>query len=522
MPFDEETERRLLDNDPTLTSLDLQSTQEGNMSWARLAVALNCSMHVRHLFLSFHLFDDICSQYLNGDISSPHSKETGAVALWISKSSSLTRLCFSPSSRKPETTFHLLPIFLDAVRLRTKEGRPSLKHLVLWHLQFDADDMLTLLQNCSVNRLHLHTCFIDKGSFATDDFAVQAVAQSFATNKTLLGLDVDFEHEDDCIAYYAAIIAAMQKNTSLKQLKIGRHEEHPSEATTIPVAVADAMVSLLRSSICPLQKLGLRRFAWTDGSFARIAQGIQTSPMKIQELFTSRCCFDETSGRHFRSIFTSAGCTTTRLVLKRIIVLPSPSGDKSMLSVLLLSRHSRLRELRICNFDHSETENEQFQAILQGLATASCQIRRLELGSTIADAPFDALLNALPKFQHLRCISFTMKSAPQWKAKVLSAFRSNFSLVQSNLLQDHDWSTKDRSILITYHERNQNLGRALWSESKAKKFGNGGALLPSLLYVAMIGNGLKGVSRAFGTLYLVDDHVGPISCSAKRTLPLDE
>jgi hypothetical protein len=102
----------------------------------------------------------------------------------------------------------------------------------LWFLEFDADDLVTLLQNSLVNSLHLHTCFIEKGSFATEDIAVQAVAQCFATNKTLLGLSVDFEHVDEDIAYYAAIIAAMQQSTCLQRLTIGRHVRYSGEATT--------------------------------------------------------------------------------------------------------------------------------------------------------------------------------------------------------------------------------------------------------------------------------------------------
>jgi hypothetical protein len=68
MPFDEETERRSLGNDPALTSLDLQSTQVSEQTMERLTLALNCSTHIEclvQLALSFHLFDDLCSQYTN-------------------------------------------------------------------------------------------------------------------------------------------------------------------------------------------------------------------------------------------------------------------------------------------------------------------------------------------------------------------------------------------------------------------------------------------------------------------------
>jgi hypothetical protein len=39
MPFDEETESRLLGNDPALTSLDLQSTQVSEQTLERLTLA---------------------------------------------------------------------------------------------------------------------------------------------------------------------------------------------------------------------------------------------------------------------------------------------------------------------------------------------------------------------------------------------------------------------------------------------------------------------------------------------------
>jgi hypothetical protein len=203
-------------------------------------------------------------------------------------------------------------------------------------------------------------------------------------------------------------------------------------------------------------------------------------------------------------------------------VFPSPtSGDKSTLLALVKSRRSKLRELRMCYFDHSAPENEQLQAVLQGLSTASCRLRQLELGYTIADAQLDALLNALPKFRRLKCISFTMKSDQQWKAKVLSAFRHNFSLVKSKLLNDHHWSSKERSLLQAYRQRNRNLGNVLRSECMARKFGNAGSLLPSLLFVSVRGSSSKGVTRAFRALYQVDDQVGPISRPSKRTRPMD-
>jgi hypothetical protein len=69
MPFDKETERRLLDYYPTLTFLDLRPsaivTEITPQTLTRLATALNISTHIESLGLSFHLFDDICSQYLN-------------------------------------------------------------------------------------------------------------------------------------------------------------------------------------------------------------------------------------------------------------------------------------------------------------------------------------------------------------------------------------------------------------------------------------------------------------------------
>jgi hypothetical protein len=66
---------------------------------------------------------------------------------------------------------------------------------------------------------------------------------------------------------------------------------------------------------------------------------------------------------------------------------------------LVVSPHSALRELVLANLGDSAAENEQFQAVIEGLVTASCRIQRLKLDETISDAHLNALLNALPNFQ---------------------------------------------------------------------------------------------------------------------------
>jgi hypothetical protein len=143
---------------------------------------------------------------------------------------------------------HFLPEFLEAVRSRLPQGGVlPLRRLSLCHQRFDAHNMLAILRDCSLECLEFHGCVISEGAFATDDFAVQKVVQCFARNKTLLGLAVDFASEH--VAYYAAIIA---ENTCLKQLTIGKLEVHNGGPTTIPIPVADATISLLQSSNCPV------------------------------------------------------------------------------------------------------------------------------------------------------------------------------------------------------------------------------------------------------------------------------
>jgi hypothetical protein len=378
--------------------------------------------------------------------------------------------------------------------------------------------MVTLLQSCSLEHLELNRCVISKGAFATDDFAVHAVAQCFARNKTLLGLSVDFASEH--VTYHAAIIPAMQENTCLQRLTIGVLALRIGLAIPFAIEVTDALASLLESSICPLRELRLNNMLWRNESFARIAQGIQTS-MNIRELYISRCCFYGASRHQFCSIFTFAGCTTSKLTLSRNVVFRSLTDGNSMLLDLVTSPHSGLRELCMEDFSHSATENVHYQDVLRGLATASCRIRVLVLDKTISDSQFDALLIALPNFQHLGSISFAMKSAHYWKAKVLSAFRHNCSLRESSLLLDghYHWSTEERSLLQAYCQRNRSVESALQSESLAR--GRDVALLPSLLYVSMHRNRTIGVSLVFRVLHQVDDQVGPISRSTKRTGPMD-
>jgi hypothetical protein len=96
-----------------------------------------------------------------------------------------------------DTALHFLPEFLEAVRLRSQGGVLPLRRLSLCHQRFNAHNMLALLRDCSLECLECHGCVISKGAFATDDFAVQNVAQCFARNKTLLGLAIDFANEHD-------------------------------------------------------------------------------------------------------------------------------------------------------------------------------------------------------------------------------------------------------------------------------------------------------------------------------------
>jgi hypothetical protein len=521
MPFDEETERRLLDNDPTLTCLDLRpsASEISQQTLKRLATALNSSTHIEGLVISFHLFDDICTQFLSGRIPSPRTTTTSAVALWISKSTSLNTLCLSPSFSRRGTSVYFLPEMLEAVRLRSQRGSKALRILSLCGVHLRAHDFVQLLRHGSVKLLGVYRCAISKGLFLSEDDAVQRVAESFAANTTLLRLAVDVAHHS--IVYYASIIASLRANPCIQILEIGRQRESRS-GTTIPIAVADALVSLFWSSTCSLQALRVNSFLLTDDSLARIAQGLQTSPMKMPILYMSRCTFDEASGRHFCSIFTSPGCTTSKLYLSRN-VFPIDSRGNSILVDLVTAHHSGLRNLVLEDFGHSATENGQFQAILQGLANASCRIQRLELDKTISDAQFDALLNALPNFQHLESIGFTMKSADHWKTKVLVAFRRNSSLQGFDLVEGHHlWSVHEASLLKAYQTRNRTLRGVLQSESMAQQFGRGRSLLPSLLSVSMNGSNAMGLTRAFCALVQVDDQVGPSSRSAKRTCPMKD
>jgi hypothetical protein len=73
MSFDEETVRRLLENDPSLEVIDWSQPSAAALADAelgrRLTMALHFSSHVRHLIFSFDMFDDIATQLQNGTVT---------------------------------------------------------------------------------------------------------------------------------------------------------------------------------------------------------------------------------------------------------------------------------------------------------------------------------------------------------------------------------------------------------------------------------------------------------------------
>jgi hypothetical protein len=154
------TERRLLANDPTLQSIDLDDIDDVvNVGAAeRVIGALSHSTHVGAMNLSFRLFDHLYTQLLNGEIVDVRGTMLECLTDWISNSASLETLGMVRSSQMDESAVRFLPIFLNAVCSRVRGGKPPLRGLVIDSIDVDADIVASLVEEAQLERGRSEFC----------------------------------------------------------------------------------------------------------------------------------------------------------------------------------------------------------------------------------------------------------------------------------------------------------------------------------------------------------------------------
>jgi hypothetical protein len=161
---------------------------------------------------------------------------------------------------------------------------------------------------------------------------------------------------------------------------------------------------------------------------------------------------------------------------------------------------------------------ERFQAVLRGLESESCAVKRLEVVDLTADQ-CSSFVEAIAQFRNVEYVSFQF-SEETLKRKLMAAFWRNRTLLEANVLGDC-LDESDHVRILAFHQRNRNLCTLIHAQVDAVKSGRSarlGALLPSLLFISIDGTGRRNI---FDALVRSGDSLGPATASfgSKRIRP---
>jgi hypothetical protein len=499
--FDEDgVESRMLANDPSIASVHVRTS--GSDDYLRRAVsALAASTHIVQLHLSFSPLTVV-------------STAAPPLAEWIQSSATLKqlRLCGLDFSHR-RIIRRVWPLIVHAVCSRVvathdRRHRCPLQSLSLSCLTINAQDVVALLENSMVQELSVEKCTIRTGSFSSPDIAQRQVAQAFGANSTITNLTLGYTI--DSAVYFCAILDALQSNITVERLTI---QKWTLCHIPMPAVVIESISNLLRLSIGSIINFSLVGFDGSDNWFDPIARSMQNS-QTIQSLEFTNCVFHSSACHQLRSIF-SHGSTTSRLALSGSIEF---FGNRMLTDIIQAS--PTLRELSLVFDRRSYSEMERFQAILDGLASESCNVERLLLGS-LRDVIWPAFFHAIGSFHKVRYVSFDISCnlGVSTRKDLLMAFRRNGTLLDSNVTGG-GLKASDLALLHAYHQRNRQLSALIHSKADLLKFADSrdlGCLLPSLLHVSMNGAPCTARRYLFDALLRCGGGIGPSWRRGKRS-----
>jgi hypothetical protein len=499
-------------NDPSVTELWLgYSGRMKRRHLEQVVRALQSATHIVELKFSFSLFRGVFRKI--GDLESVKGAAIRAPFVeWIGTSSSLLKLEFQGTSCRREVETHLLSCFIPAISSRAAKGRDPLKSLSLAWVGVNANDVVTLVRDASLQVFHMSDSQILKGSFCTVEESVQQVAQSFAINSSILDLSLD--HSDDNETYCCAILNALQSNSLVETLSI-----HKRKTDTISALVTHAIVDLLESTGCPIGNLGFEGFNWNDDRFGEIAHAVCASPRRIKSLKIQDCCFHLPAHAGLRSIFSQSSHTVELRLSERVVF--SGADDYSVLTEIIGSSPG-LHHLCMSDCDDFENWNDIAKAVLRGLGSDICSVKRLELDS-FPDEQYPALVKAIKSFRQVEYLSFDFH-VERLKGKLMAAFWHNRTLLEATVLGDC-LDASDRARILAFHQRNRDLCTLIRVQANATKSGDSHGLrqifLPSLFFISIDATTGVGQRNIFEGLLRSGDSIGPVtsSFSAKRSRP---
>jgi hypothetical protein len=470
--FDEATESRMLANDPTLTTvwIDVPHTpMDGILQ--RATRALCSATHIMTLYFRLNVFT-----VLSEDVDSiKGAKLVAPFSEWMNSSASLLVVTFHGSRRSRTVAPSLLSRFIPAISSRVAKGRDPLKSLALATLDVNASDIATLIRDARLQVFFMVYCNIRRGSFTTEEQSIHEVAQSFGMNSSILELSLGLGDESE--TYFCAILHALQSNSSLKTLSIVKEA-----SGNISRLGLSAIASLLRSSVCAVGDLTFIWFYWKDDVFDEIAHSICATPRRIVSLKFIDCCFHYAVLDGLQSIYSQGSHPVVLQLSGRVRFR---GDDKRALTDIIGSspglRHLYLSRLLV----ESQEQSTPFQAVLRGLQSESCAVKRLEL-EHLAQQECPAFVKAIANFWKVEYVSFPFADE-QMKGKLMAAFWHNRTLLEATVLGD-TLDASDRARMLAFQQRNRHLLTLIHAQADAMKSNDSrglGVILPSLFYVSL-------------------------------------
>jgi hypothetical protein len=408
--FDEVIESRLLANDPTVTILSFDAGLVFPRNSTRFALA-----QVKIFFGEW--FAAIVG------VKTTHLLQ---VLEWMESSVSLQDL-----SLDGETTFHapllnLVPRFVTHVIARGSTGPLPLQSLSLNYLDVAANDIVALMQHARLQSSVLYECTISVGTDDEMSHATSQVAESFAANSSLRFLSLGVS--DSSEVFLCAVIEALQFPHHLEKLTLECLDLRPSGA------LFDAMVNLFGLSTGALAEICLDgpMLSGGNGSDAndlnRVVQSISNSPLDIQTFGIIRCFLNDAAYGRLQTVFSGHGSTDCLRFYGPFI---APREYPWTFYELVANPPPRLHHLWLERFPR----DAEFHDFLQALQVNSCSIRELTL-DTLFNSQCGLFVAAIPHFQRVERISFPF-SDERWKRNLMSAFRRNLTLLESNVTGKH-------------------------------------------------------------------------------------
>jgi D-ribose pyranose/furanose isomerase RbsD len=375
--INDETERLLLANDPSVTSVSLQVLASSSdtpiaLDVPRVIAALTQSTHVQCLIMTLDWFEN---EFLNGVVSGVLEQ----ILQWIVSTPALESLRFGASDSRT-TGVLLFPVFVEVILSRNQRTDSSklVSKVALLNLDVKADDLATLMRASGLTNLTVHGCTLLLGSFPTEAAAIQHVAQSFAENASIsdIALDVTDSNSD----FFFAMLTVLHSKTNVTGLTIANHISGQQE--WLLISVITALEDLFNKAVCPLKFIKFDEFKWTQASMAPICRSLRTSSMPLGTLTFDGGSMDVASCKLLQSIYRK---TIPSLCIVGAVQFP-PDNNHEALQRLVGGRAStRTRdntdvmcELSIYDFEEPERQ-AQFQAILRGLTFYKCNVRLLRL-----------------------------------------------------------------------------------------------------------------------------------------------